>query len=51
MFYNCESLNMIDISSFNSHNIRGMCRVFEGCKSLSAKKIITNDKKLLKYLK
>ena len=35
MFYNCESLTNLDVSSFNTENVIYMHGMFEGCKSLT----------------
>ena len=36
MFFNCSSLNSIDLSSFNSSNVTKMCCMFTGCTSLNS---------------
>ena len=34
MFYNCESLNTLDVSKFNTENVWDMSGMFYGCESL-----------------
>ena len=51
MFYGCEKLNCIDLSNFNSKNVTNMNHIFDGCKSLTKKELITKDKKIKKLLK
>ena len=36
MFYDCESLESIDLSSFNSNNVSDMSSMFYGCYSLKS---------------
>ena len=47
MFYECSGLTKIDLSNFNTNNVTDMSHMFSGCKNLTKKNIITNDKKLL----
>ena len=34
MFYNCNRLISLDVSSFNTNNVKNMCGMFYGCSSL-----------------
>ena len=34
LFYGCSSLKKIDLSNFNTYNVKDMLRLFEGCSSL-----------------
>ena len=44
MFYYCTSLTSLDISSFNTSNVRLMGSMFSGCDSLTTVKVINcND--------
>ena len=36
MFYECKSLESIDLSSFNASNVTNMSRMFYGCRSLKS---------------
>ena len=46
MFFNCSSLNNLDLSKFNTQNVTNMCCMFSHCKSLEKEKLITMDKNL-----
>ena len=35
MFYNCSSLNSLDLISFNTSNVTDMESMFDGCSSLA----------------
>ena len=48
MFYNCELLNKINLSNFNTQNVTNMRGLFKGCKNLT---IITKDKNIKKTIK
>ena len=47
MFSHCYSLTNLNLSNFNTQNIRDMDGIFYGCKSLKKEKIITKDNKIL----
>ena len=47
MFWKCSSLNNINLSNFNTNNVKDMSWMFGGCKSLNKKNIIIKDRKLL----
>ena len=49
MFYGCSSLQSIDLSSFNTTNVKDMNWMFDGCSSLKKRnvKIGKYRKKLL----
>ena len=34
MFFECLNLEKLDISNFNTNNVKDMNRLFSGCKSL-----------------
>ena len=36
MFYNCSSLTKLNLSSFNTFNVKDMKRMFEKCSSLTS---------------
>ena len=36
MFYNCESLPSLDLSTFDTRNVTDMCEMFKGCSSLTS---------------
>ena len=36
MFSNCESLTVLDLSSFDTSEVTNMCGMFSGCQSLTA---------------
>ena len=36
MFYGCENLTSLDVSSFNTSKVTDMCSMFSGCTSLSS---------------
>ena len=44
MFYNCSSLNSINLSSFNTSNVTDMGFMFHYCDSLKKSKIKFNNK-------
>ena len=52
MFYGCSSLQSINLSSFNTNNVKYMSRMFEGCFSLKKEnvKISNYGKKILDEL-
>ena len=53
MFYKCSSLESIDLSSFNTTNVKDMSCMFYGCSSLKRENIKINNKddKLLSQIK
>ena len=53
MFYECSSLQSIDLSSFNTTNVENMYSMFEGCFSLKKENVKINEygKKLLNEIK
>ena len=51
MFYRCSSLNNIDLSNFNTQNVKHMSGIFDGCSSLRKKNVITKDNKILELFK
>ena len=48
MFCECELLNNIDLSNFNTNNVTNMSYMFRGCSSLKKENIIIKDKNSLK---
>ena len=48
MFYGCSSLTKINLSNFNSNNVKYMYYMFSGCSSLRKENIITQDEKIFK---
>ena len=52
MFFNCSSLNSINLSSFNTSNVIDMSYMFYYCSSLKKNNIIfnKNDNKLLEQI-
>ena len=52
MFYECSSLESIDLSSFNTTNVNNMSFMFFGCSSLKRENIRINNKdvKLLSHI-
>ena len=53
IFYDCSSLNSIDLSSFNTTNVNDMSDMFAGCSSLKKENIKIKNKndKILNQLK
>ena len=53
MFYKCSSLKSIDLSSFNTSNVKDMSSMFYGCSSLKKEnvKIKDSEKRILDELK
>ena len=54
MFYECSSVQSIDLSSFNATNVNNMDGIFLVCSSLKNESIkikVTKNDKLLKKLK
>ena len=53
MFYRCSSLQSIDLSSFNTNNVKDMSCMFSFCSSLKKEnvKISNYGKKILDQLK
>ena len=49
MFYNCSSLTSLNLSNFNTNNVKDMSNIFYGVDENC--KLICNDEKLLKILK
>jgi len=50
MFRDCKSLTNINLSNFDTQNVKYMDNMFNGCNSLKKKGIIANDKNILKEL-
>ena len=46
MFFDCESLTTIDLSNFNTNNIKGSSYILAGCGSLKKEGIIAKDKQI-----
>ena len=44
MFYNCQTLKSINISSFNTENVQSMSQLFYNCSSLEFLDIKNFDK-------
>ncbi len=49
MFYECESLINLNLSSFNTNNVTNMCGMFGGCYKLIYVKINKNNNQKLLY--
>ena len=49
MFYNCWNLTNLDLSNFNTQNVKDMSCMFSNCKAFKIKSIITKDLRLLNY--
>jgi len=47
MFSRCFSLTNINLSNFNTDNVKRMRYMFSGCSSLKKENIITKDKRKL----
>ena len=50
MFYDCASLTHLDLSNFDSNNVKdnnNLFGMFGGCKSLKDENIIVKDKRIL----
>ena len=47
MFYGCSSLININLSNFNTKNVKNMVSMFGECTSLKKENIIIKDKKIL----
>ena len=48
MFTSCSSLKELDLSNFNTNNVRAMCHMFTGCSSLKELNISNfNTKKVI----
>ena len=48
MFGGCKSLEGVDLSNFNTENVKNMASMFSGCKSLKkVEQIKTNDKRII----
>ena len=47
MFYCCSSLTNVDLSNFNTQNIKDIGNMFYKCSSLKKEYIIANDKKII----
>ena len=52
MFFSCKSLEPIDLSSFNTTNVKDMSCMFYGCYSLKKENVVIKNKedKILKEL-
>ena len=44
MFYGCSSLELIDLSSFNTNNVTNMSDMFSKCSSLKKSNIKIDNK-------
>ena len=47
MFRDCNSLTNLNLSNFNTQNVKDMGFIFCGCNSLTEGNIITKDNKIL----
>ena len=47
MFYKCSSLTNINLTNFNTNNVKDMSSMFNGCKKLNKNDIIVKDKRIL----
>ena len=47
MFFECSSLNELNICNFNTSNVTDMSEMFRDCNSLNKNNLITKDKKVL----
>ena len=47
MFSECSSLTNINLSNFNTQNVKDMIGMFSGCSSLTNINLITNDKRII----
>ena len=47
MFSECSSLTNINLSNFNTNNVKNMSGMFWGCNKLNKNNIITKDKRIL----
>ena len=45
MFYNCENLNNVDLTSFDAQNVTNMNNMFCGCKNLNNLDLSSFDNK------
>ena len=53
MFYNCSSLKLIDLSSFNTTNVKNMSHMFQGCcflQSIDLSSFNTTNVKNMSYM-
>ena len=48
MFWNCNSLSNLNLSNFNTQNVKNMSYMFGGCNSIDKSNLITNDNSILK---
>ena len=48
MFFDCSRLTNLNLSNFNTQNVKYMTYIFLGCNSLAKKNITANDNKILK---
>jgi surface protein len=51
MFYKCSSLTNLNLSIFNTQNVKHMSAMFSGCYALKMKSIITKDSKIINKFK
>ncbi len=49
MFLGCSSLTSLNLSNFNTNNVKEMSKMFSGCSSLTS--LNTKDERILKELK
>ena len=47
MFRGCSSLTNINLSNFNTQNVKYMSGMFSGCSSLTNLNLINNDKRII----
>ena len=50
MFNRCSSLTNINLSNFNTNNVKNMMLMFYGCSKLRKENVITKDKNILYQL-
>ena len=50
MFYKCSSLTSLNLSNFNTNNVKDMSGMFYGCRNLTKNNVITRDKRILNEL-
>jgi len=50
MFSGCSSLFNLDLSNFNTKNVKNISNIFYGCKNLQKTDIICNDENLMKMI-
>ena len=50
MFWGCSSLQSINLSSFNTNNVKNMSSMFEGCSSLQSIDLSSFNTTDVKYI-